>query len=169
MTNEERNGFVKEIEKQVGLLRSINIRIKELEDEISQSKAVKREYEEQVIPDIMLENGVTSVRLASGDSVEVKPFYYARIPKDNPDAFFAWLDANGHGALVKSHLEIYTTDGEIVELMKEFCEEFRIPLEVGRGIHWKTLEAWFREQTQKGANLPTNLFENYVGKKATIR
>lgn len=173
------NGFNKEIETYAQQLRDAQTRIKELENELSKVKTQRKELEEVTIPDVMLEQGFTSISLASGAKIDVKPFYFARIPK-GPDGetdaarcskFYLWLDEHGHGSLVKSHFEVYTTDPDEVRLLTMTCKmtEPEIHYELGRGIHWKTLESWFKEQTEKQTQLPTDLFENYVGRKAILK
>src|SRR5215472_10107893 len=95
MTEAEKNGALY-IQKLVDDLKAAKLRIKALENEISETKAKQTELEQISIPDYMTEHyKANSVTLLSGDIVTVKPFYYARLPED-PTKFFDWLAHNGH-------------------------------------------------------------------------
>ena len=41
-----------------------------------------------------------------GSSVEVKPFYSARIPASKSEEAFDWLRENGHGDLIKNQVSL---------------------------------------------------------------
>lgn len=171
MTENLRNGSIaKHIQELVNDLKEKSMRIEQLEHEVSLLKASKKELEEVTIPSVMMEQGVQELRLMSGDEIEVKPFYYARLPKDNPESFFSWLRQNGFGALIKEQVSIQPTPEQMLVVL-EFLKELQIHYESGSTIHWKTLEAWFKECVEGGIldKLPTNLFPNYVGNKAKIR
>lgn len=169
MTTNGNDELSQELQGYVEELRDAKRKIKTLEEEISNLKVKAKEVEEVKIPDVMLEHGLNAVTLFSGARVEVKPYYFARVPKDNPAPFYVWLEEHGHGSLVKSHFEIWTTDHNIVDIFKSTAEEVNQPFDLGRGVHWKTLEAWFKEQCERGVSLPTQLFENYVGRKAVVK
>lgn len=145
-------------------------KVKELEATIAQLKAKIKDLEESQIPDTLLESGFPEgVFLPNGGMVQVKPFYFARVNKENPQPFYHWLRENGHGGLVKSHFEQWLVDARAVQLLKELFQHFKINYDLSEGIHWKQLESWFREQSEKNTELPTDLFENFIGRRAYIK
>lgn len=145
-------------------------KIKELTETISQLEAKVRDLEQNQIPDTLLEYGFPDgVFLPNGKTVQVKPFYFARVHKETTEEFYAWLRANGHGGLVKAHFQQWMTDPYSIVLLKKILSEFAISYELKDGVHWKQLEAWFKEQTLKGEDLPLTLFDNYIGRKAFIK
>ena len=61
---------------------------------------------EQTIPNLMQKAGVELIKLEGGVSVEVKPFYSARIPASKSEEAFQWLRDNGHGDLIKNQVSL---------------------------------------------------------------
>lgn len=160
---------VKYIQKLVADLKEAQRKIEELEDDIKVLKANKKEIEEVIIPEVMVELGVSSVQLLTKEVVTVKPYYFARLPEDTVP-FFDWLRKNNFGGLIKEKAELYP-DTDMMELVLEFLKEFKMNHEILSTIHWKTLEAWFKECVEGGLLkiLPLDLFKNYVGRKATVK
>jgi hypothetical protein len=158
--------LVKVIEDLVIQLKSKVSRIDELEKELKDIKKQKKNLEETVLPDTMSELGVTSVTLRSSEVITVKPFFYARLPEQT-DGFFSWLRESGFGGLIKEKVEIYP--GDNAELLLSFLKEFAIGYESKSTVHWKTLEAWYRECVEAGLKLPIDLFPHYEGRIAKIR
>jgi|ERR1035437_6838093 hypothetical protein len=159
----------KAIGKLVDGLKERKKRIEELEEEIKGLKGEVKEFEEVLIPDAMTELiGGTQITLLSGEIVKVDPFYYARLPKE-PEPFFKWLRANNFGGLIKEKIEVMP-DSDLIELITDFLIQFNVAFEQMSTVHWKTLEAWFKECIEAGVkNLPTDLFTSYVGRKAKVK
>jgi hypothetical protein len=160
------------IQKLVNELKEAQAKIKDLEAQLSATKAARTELETITIPDYMFELKISQISLMSGDAVSVKPFYYARLPEtpSERDTFFDWLNANGHRGLVKDKFEVLPPDAAKAEYLKYFLDhEIGSCYERSRGIQWKTLEAWFKEQCENHSQLDLTLFKNYVGRKATVK
>ena len=71
---------------------------KQIEDQEEKLKTLKnkaRDLEERIIPEMMQEAGVSLLKLADGSTVEVKPFYAAKIPESRVDEAFGYLRSNG--------------------------------------------------------------------------
>lgn len=168
MTLAPRNGeAVKYIQSLVNMLKEADLEIESLKNKLKHVQGQKKDLEENIIPDAMTEIGVQQIQLLTNEIVTVKPFYFARLPSE-PEPFFHWLRDNGFGGLIKEKLEVIP-DSEYMELIKEFLDELKTQYEQMSTIHWKTLEAWFRESIEAGIGLPTDLFINYVGRKAKIK
>ena len=168
MTSDIRNGSqVKAVQDLVVQLKSKQKRIEELEEEVKALKAQKKELEEVAIPDTMSEIGVQSLTLMTSEIVTVKPFYYARLPQE-PEPFLNWLRDHGFGGLVKEKLEAYP-NSDLVQYLVNLLDGLKVDYECNSTVHWKTLEAWFKECTEAGIVLPTSLFPNYVGRIAKVK
>lgn len=173
------NGFHKELETLAQKLRDSELKIKELENELKKVRTETNELQQSTIPDFMFEHNLTAVTLSNGSRIDVKPYYYIRLPKngkgevdkDKANKLYEWMDKNGFGGLVKSHFEVWTTDPQIIEMLRIFCSEDEptIPYELSRGVHWKTLESWFKEQTEAQVSLPTDLFDSFIGRRAYLK
>ena len=76
--------------------------IEDEEERISLLKHKARDLEERIIPEMMQEAGVSLLKLSDGSTVEVKPFYAAKIPESRVDEAFGYLRSNGFEDLIKN-------------------------------------------------------------------
>ena len=81
-------------------------KIEATEEELKKLKDVETTLSEQTIPNLMQKAGVELIKLEGGVSVEVKPFYSARIPASKSEEAFQWLRDNGHGDLIKNQVSL---------------------------------------------------------------
>ena len=93
---------IKSISDQCQKLSGLRLQIEQREEEISKLKSQARDLEERTIPDMMQEAGVSLLKLKDGSTVEVKPFYAAKIPESRIEEAFSWLRGNGHEDLIKN-------------------------------------------------------------------
>ena len=83
---------------------------------------MRQTLSEQTIPNLMQQAGLSMLKLADGSSVEVKPFYSARIPASKSEEAFDWLRENGHGDLIKNQVSLefgMKQDNEAKSLVEE--------------------------------------------------
>ena len=95
----------------VHLLSAQVSKLKDLEDELTsredQLKKLKKNIElisGEVIPTMMQEMNISTLKLADGSAVEVKPIYGASITVDKKEEAFNWLRNNGLGDLIKNEV-----------------------------------------------------------------
>jgi len=169
MENGERHKLALTVTEYVKQIKKIERDTEILEDHIKELKAKKKELTEVVIPELFSEAGVSSLKLLDDTKVDVKPFYYARINRDKETEFFDWLQKNGHGGLIKSHFEVWSRQGNLTTLLEEFCKHVGIEYQMKDDIHWQTLQKWYGEMCEKGIKINTELFDNYPGRRATIK
>ena len=55
---------------------------------------------------MMQEMNISTLKLADGSSVEVKPVYGASITAANKEAAYTWLRENGLGDLIKNEITV---------------------------------------------------------------
>ena len=89
------------------------VKLQELEAELlvkeQEYKEMKRKVElvsSEVIPTMMQEMNISTLKLADGTSVEVKPVYGASIPADKKEEAYKWLRENGLGDLIKNEVTV---------------------------------------------------------------
>ena len=92
---------VKSISDKCNHLKDLNKQIEQEEEKLSLLKHKARDMEERIIPEMMQEAGVSLLKLADGSTVEVKPFYAAKIPESRVDEAFSWLRNRGYEDLIK--------------------------------------------------------------------
>ena len=83
-----------DIAKSCNKLLETQKQISTVEEELKKLKEVETNLSEQTIPNLMQQAGVELIKLEGGISVEVKPFYSARIPASRSEEAFDWLREN---------------------------------------------------------------------------
>ena len=141
------------------------------EEELKKLKDVETTLSEQTIPNLMQQAGVELIKLEGGISVEVKPFYSARIPSSKSEEAFAWLRDNGHGDLIKNQVSLefgMKQDNEAKSLIEELKAK-GLPVKQKTTVHPSSLRGFVREQIQDlGKDVPAELFGTYVANKTKI-
>ena len=141
------------------------------EDAIKQKKKDIEYLSGEVIPTMLSEMGLSFLKLQDGSSVEVKTNYSATITQANKEAAFNWLRENGLSDIIKNEISVSFGRNEdnkaadYAELAKGQCLEPRQKLKVEP----MTLKALVRERMEAGKEMPTELFNIYVGNKTTIK
>ena len=89
------------------------VKLQELEEILlvkeQEYKEMKRKVElvsSEVIPTMMQEMNISTLKLSDGTSVEVKPVYGASIPADKKEEAYKWLRENGLGDLIKNEVTV---------------------------------------------------------------
>ena len=141
------------------------------EDAIKQKKKDIEYLSGEVIPTMLSEMGLSFLKLQDGSSVEVKTNYSATITQANKEAAFNWLRENGLSDIIKNEISVSFGRNEdnkaadYAELAKGQGLEPQQKLKVEP----MTLKALVRERMEAGKEMPTELFNIYVGNKTTIK
>ena len=146
-------------------------KIEATEEELRKLKDVETTLSEQTIPNLMQKAGVELIKLEGGISVEVKPFYSARIPASKSEEAFQWLRDNGHGDLIKNQVSLefgMKQDNEAKSIVEELKSK-GLPVKQKTTVHPSSLRGFVREQIQDlGKDVPAELFGTYVANKTKI-
>jgi hypothetical protein len=155
------------------------VKIAELEKDLKALKSDQFKLETVDIPDAMSVAGQTAVTLASGAYIIVRPRYEIRMPKlpdgkeiDRAKAnkFCEWMEEHGHFGLVDNVLKVHTRDEALITAIKNLCKKLDIECSSAYEYpHWKTLESWFGKEVEKGTELPYDLFEYWIGTRASVK
>lgn len=145
-------------------------RVEDLKQQLEQAKEDHRRLEQEDLPQLMLEVGLTAIRLEDGSNLELKPDVQCGISEARQAQAFGWLEANGFGGLIKPEVRIQFARDEIAEAE-------RVAEETGgtliRSVHPATLKAFVKEQmTKQGQEgvptLPMELFGIHPFNKAVL-
>ena len=145
--------------------------LQQQEDAVKQKKKDIEHLSGEVIPTMLSEMGLSFLKLQDGSSVEVKTNYSATITQANKEAAFNWLRENGLGDIIKNEISVSFGRNEdnkaadYAELAKGQGLEPQQKLKVEP----MTLKALVRERMEAGKEMPTELFNIYVGNKTTIK
>ena len=161
---------VKSISARCNELNNLNKKIEQEEEKLSLLKHKSRDLEERIIPEMMQEAGVSLLKLADGSTVEVKPFYAAKIPESRVEEAFGWLRSKGFEDLIKNTVTASFNrgqDNQVSELIR-VCEEHWFNYNKKEKVEPMTLKAFVKEQVETGKELPFDLFGVYIANKTKI-
>ena len=152
-------------------LESLQTRLDLQEENLKNTKKEIENLSGEVIPTMMSEMGLSHLKLMDGSSVDVKPHYSATITQANKEAAFNWLRNNGLGDIIKNEILVSFGRNEdnkaadYANLAKSHGFEPTQKLKVEP----MTLKALVRERLEAGKEMPTELFNVFVGNKTTIK
>ena len=161
---------VKSISDKCNELKSLRKEIEDEEEKLSTLKNKARDLEERTIPEMMQEAGVSLLKLSDGSTVEVKPFYAAKIPESRIDEAFGYLRSNGFEDLIKNTVTASFgrgQDNQVSELIS-VCEKFGFNYNKKEKVEPMTLKAFVKDQIESGKELPFDLFGVYIANKTKI-
>lgn len=145
--------------------------LRELDRRASEMKAFLTRLETVDIPEAAKQCGQSSFTLWDGRKVEIKTDVTASISEDNQHDAFVWLRDNGHGDLIKNEIKVAFGRGDDnrAKMVEGILHENDVDFTSKEAVHPQTLKAWAKEQLQKGANIPFELFGVYQWHKAVIK
>jgi len=162
---------IQSLADQVERLENLNQEVKKDEEDLKQKKKNLEHLSGEVIPTMMSEMGLSHLKLMDGSSVDVKPHYSATITIANKEAAFKWLRNNGLGDIIKNEILVSfgrnednkAADYAVLAQERGFQPTQKLKVEP------MTLKALVRERIEAGKEMPTELFNVFVGNKTTIK
>jgi len=160
-----------------GKLSDQVVKLTNLEDELANKekelKELKRKVElvsGEIIPTMMQEMNISTLKLADGTSVEVKPDYGASNLVAKREGAYKWLRDNGLGDLIKNEVTVAFGRNEDAKASDYAC------LAKGQGyepvqklkVEPMTLKALVRERLEAGQEMPSDLFNLFTGNRTKI-
>ena len=152
-------------------MQAIQSAIESDEQQLKQKKKHLENLSGEVIPTMLSEMGLSFLKLADGSSVEVKTNYSATITQANKEKAFNWLRQNGLGDIIKNEI--------VVSFGRSEDDKAAAYAELAKGqghqptqklkVEPMTLKALVRERLEGGKEMPTELFNIFVGNKTTIK
>ena len=166
-----KTGNIQSLADQVERLENLNQEIEKKEKDLKQRKKDLEHISGEVIPTMMAEMGLSHLKLMDGSSVDVKPNYSANITIANREAAFNWLRENNLGDIIKNEISVSFGRNE-----DNKAADYAVLAE-GQGyqptqklkVEPMTLKALVRERIEAGKEMPTELFNVFVGNKTTIK
>ena len=160
----------KALSDQVTKLQVLEDEIVEQEKKLKELKRNQELLSGEVIPTMMTEMNISTLKLADGSAVEVKPVYGASIPAAKKEDAFNWLRKNGLGDLIKNEITVSFGRNEDNKAMAY------ANLAQGQGyepiqklkVEPMTLKAMVRERLESGQEMPSDLFNVFAGNRTKI-
>ena len=151
-------------------LQSLEDEVKVLEENLKRKKEAADKISEEVIPEIMEQMKLKTLKLQDGSAIEVKEIYGASIPVANREGAYKWLRDNDLGDLIKNEITVSFGRGE-----DDKATQYA-GLAEGQGyqpqqklkVEPMTLKALYRERVESGDDLPSEHFNLFKGNKTKI-
>ena len=160
----------KSLSEQVVKLQSMEEDLVKQEEHVKKLKKDIEVISGEVIPTMMQEMNLSTLKLSDGSSVEVKQIYGASISPAKKEEAFNWLRNNGLGDLIKNEITVSFGRNE-----DNKAAEYAV-LAQGQGyqpvqklkVEPMTLKALVRERLEAGQEMPTELFNVFAGNRTKI-
>ena len=161
---------IKTLADEVKKLRSIEDEIKHQEEALKTKKKELERVSGEIIPTLLSEMGLSSLKLADGSAVDVKPYYSASISVSNKEKAYSWLRTNGLGDIIKNEISVSfgrNEDNKAAEYADLAKRQGFQPTQKLK-VEPMTLKALVRERVDAGKDMPTDIFNVFVGNRTKI-
>jgi len=156
-----------EVEK----LQSIQSQIKNLEDQIKDLKEDEKYFSCVVIPKLMEDMNLSSLKLKDGSELSVKKIFSATLKADKKAEGIHWLRDNGLGDIVKNNITVSFGQGEdnkAVDYASLARSNGYEPI-LEEKVHPSTLKVVMKEWKDKGHEVPEELFNTFDGNQTYLK
>ena len=160
----------KKLSEQVVKLQKLEEEVVAKEEELKELKRKAELLSGEVIPTMMQEMNISTLKLADGSSVEVKPVYGASIPVAKKEEAFKWLRENGLGDLIKNEVTVAfgrNEDNKAIAYANLAQGQGYQPVQKLK-VEPMTLKALVRERLEAGLEMPSDLFNMFTGNRTKI-
>ena len=161
---------VKSLADQVVKLKDLEDKIKNAEESLKKLKDQADMISGDIIPTMMTEMNISTMKLADGSAVEVKPVYGASISIAKKEEAYQWLRDNGLGDLIKNEVTVSfgrNEDNKAIAYANLAQGQGFQPTQKLK-VEPMTLKALVRERLESGKEMPTELFNVFAGNRTKI-
>ena len=144
--------------------------IEEKENEMKVLKEKHRRISQDLLPEALLEAGVSEFKLKDGTKVSTLTYYSARISPDDREEAFNWLRENDFADLIKNTVSVSfgRDEDDAAKDLRDELSSNGMNTTQKEWVEPMTLKAFVREQVEKGSDLPLETFNVYIGQKSKI-
>ena len=144
--------------------------IQSKEEEIKKLKEQADKIASEIIPNMLAEQGLSSLKLADGSAVEVRKSYSCTVKKDNLDSAYQWLRENGLADIIKNEVAVQFGKGEDnkAEQLLTLAEQEGYEPTQKQKVEPMTLKALFRERVEAGLDMPSQFFNVFIKDQTKI-
>ena len=166
----DRTENIKSLASQVKSLKELEDEIKADEESLKNKKKEIERISGEVIPTMLSEMGLSSLKLADGSAVDVKPYYAASISIANREAAYSWLRSNGLGDIIKNDITVSfgrNEDNKAAEYANLAKGQGYQPTQKLK-VEPMTLKAMVRERIENNKDMPMDIFNVFVGNRTKL-
>ena len=160
-----------QLSKEINTLQEIKQEIDNHENKIKELKEREKYYSTMIIPDLMSQLNLKTLKLKDGSEINVKDIFGVSIIAAKKQEAHDWLRRQGLGAIVKNEITVKFGLNE-----DNKAEQYAL-LARGQGyepdrkiaVHAGTLRTTLRDYHQKGGSIPAELFTLFEGNQTEIK
>jgi hypothetical protein len=160
------NVEVTTIADQCHKLKALQDDIDRAEEQVSNLKKMADDISSRVIPELLAEQGLSSLKLADGSSVTVKREYRCTLPKEDErrQSAYNWLRENGLGDIIKNNVSVTFGRGEDdkAQRLLDLAASNGFQPNQKTDVAWNTLTALFQERVESGLDMPSEVFSTWI-------
>ena len=152
------------------MLQNLEDQMLNMEKDLKKLKEEADKIGSEIIPNLLAEQGLSSLKLADGSSIDIRKSYNCTIKKDQVESAFKWLRNNGLGDLIKNEVAVQFGKGEdnkAEQLLGLAVREGYEPSQKQK-VEPMTLKALFRERIEAGLDMPSDFFHTFVKDQTKI-
>jgi|TARA_B100000427_G_scaffold320128_1_gene319144 hypothetical protein len=157
--------------EEIKTLQDIQQEIDNHENKIKELKEREKYFSGIVIPDLMNQMNLKTMKLRDGSEIEVKNVFFASIPADQKEQAYNWLRDNGLGNIVKNEITVRFGRNEDNKAQQYAA------LAKGQGydpeqkvsVHASTLRLTLEDLHTRGGKIPSELFRTFEGYQTKIK
>ena len=152
------------------MLQNYEDQLINMEKDMKKIKEQADKIGSEIIPNLLAEQGLASLKLADGSSIDIKKSYNCTIKKDQLESAFEWLRNNGLGDIIKNEVAVQFGKGEdnkAEQLLGLAVREGYEPSQKQK-VEPMTLKALFRERIEAGLDMPSDFFHTFVKDQTKI-
>ena len=167
----KRTEGIQSLADQVERLESVASNIETTENNLKELKKKRDHISGEVIPTMMSEMGLAELKLHDGSHLKVSTTYRAHISEANKEMAYNWLRNNGLGDIIKNEISVSfgrNEDNKAADYA-ELAKSSGFQPTQKMKVEPMTLKALVRERIEAGKDMPTELFNIFVGNKTTIK
>ena len=160
-----------QLSNEIQTLQEIHQEISNQEEKLKELKEREKYYSGIVIPDLMNQLNLKTMKLRDGSQIEVKNIFGASIIADKKQDAHNWLRDNGLGAIVKNEITVK------FGLNEDNKAEQYATLARGQGydpdrkvaVHASTLRTTLGDFQTRGGKIPSEFFRTFEGNQTKIK
>lgn len=147
-------------------LKALQDDIDRAEEHVDNLKKMADDISSRVIPELLAEQGLSSLKLADGSSVTVKREYRCTLPKEDErrQSAYNWLRENGLGDIIKNNVSVTFGRGEDdkAQRLLDLAASNGFQPNQKTDVAWNTLTALFQERVESGLDMPSDVFSTWI-------
>jgi hypothetical protein len=161
----------KKLSEEVEKLKTIQNKIKTKEEEIKDLKEDEKHFSCIIIPKLMQDMNLKSLKLQDGSELSIKQVYSATIKADKKLEAIQWLRNNGLGDIVKNNITVsfgQDEDNKAVDYASLARSNGYEPIQEEK-VHPSTLKVTLEDWKNNGNEVPDDLFWKFDGSQTKIK